>query len=56
MSVERDRAEHCRRYTRRTLEESFREAGLQVEKCFYQDSLGFLFARLFKGIGNCEGN
>jgi len=50
-----DRVEHCRRYTRTTLEESFQKAGFQVEDSFYQDSLGFFFALLFKGIGNREG-
>jgi SAM-dependent methyltransferase len=50
-----DRVEHCRRYTRRTLEESFQRAGFEVEESFYQDSLGFFFALLFKGIGNRQG-
>jgi SAM-dependent methyltransferase len=50
-----DRVEHCRRYTRRTLEEAFRKAGFDIEESFYQDSLGFFFALLFKGIGNRQG-
>jgi SAM-dependent methyltransferase len=50
-----DRVEHCRRYTRRRLEEAFQKAGFDVEESFYQDSLGFFFALLFKGIGNREG-
>jgi len=50
-----DRVEHCRRYTRRTLEESFRKAGFDIEQSFYQDSLGFFLALLFKGIGNRQG-
>jgi SAM-dependent methyltransferase len=50
-----DLVEHCRRYTRRTLEESFQGAGFEVEKSFYQDSLGFFFALLFKGLGNRQG-
>jgi SAM-dependent methyltransferase len=54
-SANDDRVEHRRRYTRRTLGESFQRAGFVVEDCFYQDSLGFFFALLFKGIGNREG-
>jgi SAM-dependent methyltransferase len=50
-----DRVEHRRRYTRRTLEQAFQKAGFDVEECFYQDSLGFFFTLLFKGMGNRQG-
>ncbi len=49
------RLKHHRRYTRRTLEDAFRQAGFDVEQCFYQDSLGFFVALLFKAIGSREG-
>jgi hypothetical protein len=38
-----------------TLEESFHKAGFDIEESFYQDSLGFFFALLFKGIENRQG-
>ncbi|HEY7663285.1 MAG TPA: class I SAM-dependent methyltransferase [Xanthobacteraceae bacterium] len=50
-----DRVEHRRRYTRATLEDAFRRAGFDVERCFYQDSLGFFVALLFKTIGRRDG-
>ncbi|MDB5478455.1 MAG: hypothetical protein JWM96_950 [Alphaproteobacteria bacterium] len=43
-----DRVEHQRRYTRKTLESAFKEAGFVVERSFYQDSLGFFIALLVK--------
>lgn len=43
-----DRVCHCRRYTRRMLEKSFRNAGFEVRKSFYQDSLGFFITLLAK--------
>jgi SAM-dependent methyltransferase len=50
-----DRVEHRRRYTRATLEDTFRRAGFDVERCFYQDSLGFFIALLYKAFGSREG-
>jgi SAM-dependent methyltransferase len=50
-----ERLEHRRRYTRRTLKDTFQQAGFDVERCFYQDSLGFFVTLLFKAIGNREG-
>ena len=50
-----DRVEHCRRYTRSTLEAAFQRAGFDVERCFYQDSIGFFVTLLYRAIGNREG-
>lgn len=50
-----DRVGHFRRYTRATLTKAFEEGGFRVERCFYQDSLGFFVTLLFKLIGSKEG-
>jgi SAM-dependent methyltransferase len=50
-----DRVEHRRRYSRASLADAFRRAGFEVERCFYQDSLGFFVALLFKAIGRRDG-
>lgn len=49
------RVGHVRRYTRSHLSLVFREAGFTVERCFYQDSLGFFAALLFRLIGDKDG-
>lgn len=43
-----DRVEHYRRYTRRSLAQTFEAAGFVVEKTYYADSLGFFVALLTK--------
>ena len=45
-----DRVEHQRRYTRRMLENAFHQAGFEVERSFYQDSIGFFVTLLLKII------
>jgi SAM-dependent methyltransferase len=50
-----DRVEHRRRYSRASLANAFQRAGFEVERCFYQDSLGFFVALLFKAIGRRDG-
>jgi SAM-dependent methyltransferase len=51
-----DRVGHFRRYRRAGLELVCRQAGFEVEKCIYQDSVGFFVALLFKLISGKEGN
>jgi SAM-dependent methyltransferase len=51
-----DRVGHFRRYRRDGLESVCRQAGFEVEKCLYQDSVGFFVALLFKMITDKEGS
>ncbi len=43
-----NRVAHQRRYTRQSLQKAFTTAGFVVERCFYQDSIGFFVALLVK--------
>ncbi len=51
-----ERVGHFRRYRREGLERVCKQAGFEVEKCIYQDSVGFFVALLFKMISNKEGS
>jgi SAM-dependent methyltransferase len=51
-----ERVGHFRRYRRPALERVFKEAGFQVEKCLYQDSVGFFVALLFRMIASPDGS
>lgn len=51
-----DKVEHYRRYTRKSMMRVFKDAGFHVEKCFYQDSVGFFVTLLFKLIGSKDGS
>ncbi len=50
-----ERVKHYRRYTRETMIHAFTAGGFTVDKCFYQDSLGFFVTLLFKLIGSRDG-
>lgn len=50
-----ERVGHYRRYTTATLAKAFSDAGFTVERCFYQDSLGFFVTLLFRMVGSKEG-
>jgi hypothetical protein len=47
-------AGHCRRYRKKTLVNCFTEAGLQIEKAGYADSVGFFVSLIYKLI-NSDG-
>lgn len=47
-----DRVGHFRRYRRGMMMKMFEAAGFDVERCYYQDSLGFSIGLLFKFIGD----
>lgn len=49
------RVGHFRRYTKKRLHDVFKQAGFEVEKIFFSDSLGFFTAMLFKFIGSQDG-
>ena len=47
-----DRVAHFRRYTRSSMIKVFKEAGFEIERCYYQDCLGFPIVLLSKLIGD----
>lgn len=56
-----DRVGHFRRYRRPMMVDAFKQAGFEIERCYYQDCLGFPVTVLFKLIGDkdakvTEGN
>ncbi len=51
-----ERVGHFRRYRRPGLVQACKDAGFEVEKCIYQDSMGFFVALLFKMTSDKEGS
>jgi SAM-dependent methyltransferase len=50
-----DKVGHHRRYTKKMLRKHLEDAGFEVQKLCYRDSIGFLVALLFKATGDKSG-
>jgi len=50
-----ERVGHYRRYTKKTISQAFQKAGFTLQDVYYQDSVGFFLAFLFKYVGRKDG-